>query len=86
MALPLVGQGELGERKREGGHPGGGEGRTKGRGSEAWVCREGQLKGDRVLGNRGKDSWKCQCVQQVKTLEFYPVNNGRPPGGLRAKG
>lgn len=53
---------------------------------KAWVWGEGQLKGDRVLGNSGRDSWGSQCVQQMKTSAFYPVDNGRTPEDLWAKG
>ena len=44
-ALSLAGQGELGERKREGGHPGRGEGRTGGMRLKAWVWGRGNSKG-----------------------------------------
>lgn len=86
MALPLVGEGELG-RKEEGGRtprPRGGWDQRYG--IEGLGVEEGQFKRDRVLGNSERDSWESQCVQQMKTLDFYPVDNGRSPKDLWTKG
>lgn len=86
MSLPLVGQGELG-RKDAGGRtawPRGGW--DRGCGIEGLGVEEGQFKRDRVLGNSETDSWESRCVQQMKTLDFYPVDNGRTPKDLWTKG
>lgn len=86
MVLPLVGQGELGRKEPGGRTPWPRGGWDRGYGIKGLGVEEGQFKRDRVLGNSETDSWESRCCQQMKTLDFYPVDNSRTPKDLWTKG